>query len=316
VLIALLLFTAGLLALYFGAEWLVGGAARLAESFGISPFLVGLTLVSFGTSAPELVVSGVASYRGNGSLALGNVLGSNVANLALILGISALILPIVVNRSLVIRDLPVMIGVAFLVPLFGGSGVISRGEGILLLAAFAAYLSFIAVAVRRESASGLAMLQEQGAPSLDRSQRGRNLLEAFVGLVVLSVGAHFLVVSAVDIASAFGVPEVVIGLTLVAFGTSLPELAASISAARRGDGQIVIGNIVGSNIFNILLILGVAAAIRPLPVTASTLQVDAPVVIGLSLALVPVVYTGMRIDRWEGGMLLASYCAFLVWVAL
>jgi cation:H+ antiporter len=311
----LLVFTVGLCGLYFGAEWLVGGSARLAAAFGVSSFIVGLTLVSFGTSAPELLVSGLASYRGSGGLAVGNVLGSNIANIALILGVVALIFPIAVGRELIVRDLPIMIGVVALVPIFGLSGTISRLEGVLLLVFFAAYAGYLGLAARRESASVLALLREQGHPRVERREILQDAGIATAGLVVLALGAHLLVGSAIDIARVIGVSEVVIGLTLVAFGTSLPELAASISAARRGDAQIVIGNIVGSNIFNLSLILGAAALIRPLPVTPSTVWVDAPIVLGLSVAMLPVVYSGRRIDRWEGGVLLATYVGFLVWAA-
>jgi cation:H+ antiporter len=315
VLIDLLLFAVGLVGLYFGAEWLVGGAARLAEGLGVSSLLVGPTLVSLGTSAPELVVSGLASYRDNGGLAMGNVLGSNIANIALILGIAALIFPISVQRALLVRDLPIMIAAALLIPVFGWSGVISRPEGAILLALFVGYLLFIGIAARRESSEGLALMEAEGQARPGRREQWRDLGIAMAGLVVLSGGAHALVVSAVNIAGALGVSEVVIGLTMVAFGTSVPELAASISAARRGDPEIVIGNIIGSNIFNVLLILGGASMVRPLPVPASVLAGDALVVIVLSFALLPILYTGMRVSRIEGGVLLASYFAFIVWTA-
>jgi cation:H+ antiporter len=314
VLIYLLLFALGLAGLYYGAEWLVGGAARLAEGLGVSSFVIGLTLVSIGTSAPELVVSGLASYRDNGALAIGNVLGSNIANMALILGISALIVPIAVQRMLLVRDLPIMIGVAILIPVFGWTGVITRWEGALLLLLFTSYVVWVGLAAQRDARREREVSGEHSRPP--RREQRRDILYALLGLVVLSAGAHALVVSAVEIAGSLGVPEMVIGLTLVAFGTSLPELAASISAARRGDGQIVIGNIIGSNIFNVLLILGASALVRPLPVSASVLRIEGPIVIGLSLALLPIVYSGMRIDRWEGGALLASYFGIMAWIAI
>lgn len=317
-LLDLVLFVLGLAGLVAGAEWLVGGAARMAAKLGVSSFVVGLTLVSFGTSAPELVVSGLASYRGNGALAVGNVLGSNVANIALILGIAALIRGIDVRRELLVRDIPIMIGVTILVPLLGLSGSISRWEGVVLLVIFVAYVTHVARMAHRESGRGMPLGGD--AAELDESERRGSLrkdaLIAFVGLVVLAVGAHLLVQSAVSVATALNVPEVVIGLTLVAFGTSLPELAASVSAARRNEGEIVIGNIVGSNIFNVALILGIGALVRPLPISEAVLRVDAPVVIALSILLLPMAFWGKRIARWEGGLLCAGYAAFIAWNTL
>lgn len=316
-LIDILLFAAGLAGLYFGAEWLVGGAVRLATAFGVSSFIVGLTLVSFGTSAPELVVSGIASYGGNGGLAIGNVLGSNVANVALILGVSALIVAIRVHRALLARDLPIMIATAVLVLVLGWSGEISRIDGVILLVTFVAYTGALAVVARRESAAPipLAELEREGLAE-ESSSPGKDIALALVGLIVLAGGAQALVTAAVNIATVLNVPEVVIGLTLVAFGTSLPELAASISAARRGEGDIVIGNIIGSNIFNVTLILGVSAVIRPLPVSGQVLAVDAPLVIALSIALLPIVWSKMKVERWEGALLVTSYVGFVLWTAM
>jgi cation:H+ antiporter len=315
-LLSLLFFALGLVALYYGAEWLVGSAARLAQALGVSSFVIGLTVVSFGTSAPELVVSGLASARGNGGLAIGNVLGSNVANIALILGISALIFPIWVSRVLVVRDLPIMIGLTALIPVFGWDGVITRAEGALLLLFFGGYVLHLGLSARRERRAASVEPAYAGHRRLPRRRMRRTVGRLLIGLVLLSGGAHLLVRSAVGIAEVLQVPDVVIGLTLVALGTSLPELAASISAARRGDGQIVIGNIIGSNIFNVSLILGAASLVRPLPVAPFVVRVEAPIVLGLSLALIPVVYTGRRVDRWEGAVLFACYCGFIVWTVL
>lgn len=314
-LIDFLLFAVGLVGLYIGAEWLVGGSVRLAQTFGVSSFIVGLTLVSMGTSAPELVVSGLASWEDRGGLAVGNVLGSNVANTALILGVSALLVTIRAHRELLIRDLPIMVGTAVMVLVLGWSGEIGRIEGGVLLISFVGYLLILAHAARSQSAvpGDLEAIEEmEGEPTTIQ----RDLAMTVVGLIVLAVGANLLVNSAVSIAGDLGVPEVVIGLTMVAFGTSLPELAASVSAARRNEGDIVLGNIIGSNIFNVTLILGVASLVRPLPISAETLRLEIPIVIGLSLLLVPFAFSRMRIDRWEGGVLLASYTAFILWTAL
>jgi cation:H+ antiporter len=312
----LLLFLVGLVALYFGAEWLVEGASRLARSFGISAFVVGLTVVAFGTSAPELLVSSLAAVQGSGDIAVGNVVGSNIANIALILGVSALIYPVAVHRGLVVRDLPVMVGFAALLEALAWNGGISRAEGGLLLVLFAAYMAHVVLASRRERGMQGARDGEEGEDAAEEVHRGRTLLLTLLGLVVLVGGAHLLVTSAVSMARVLGVPEIIIGLTLVAFGTSVPELAASVAAARRREGQIVIGNIVGSNIFNVSLILGTAALLHPLEVARSVVTFDGPVMIGLSLLLVPLVYTGMRLNRWEGGALLAGYLGFVGWTVL
>ncbi|MEX2582488.1 MAG: calcium/sodium antiporter [Gemmatimonadota bacterium] len=315
-LLDLVYFVIGLAGLVYGAEWLVGGSARIAAKLGVSSFVVGLTLVSFGTSAPELVVSGIASYGGNGELAVGNVLGSNIANIGLILGLAALIRPMYVKRELVLRDVPIMIGAAAIIPVLAWSGTISRAEGALLLVLFAAYIGFIAVDARRQSSDLDAVLEREGVDVSERNSVKRDAAIAIVGLVVLAVGANLMVDSAIAIATELGVSQVVIGLTLVALGTSLPELAASVSAARRDEGEIVIGNIVGSNIFNVALILGVSALIRPLPISATVLRIDAPVVIALSLLFVPLMFTSLRIHRWEGGFLVACYLSFIAFTAL
>lgn len=310
--IDVVLFAVGLAGLYFGSEWLVEGAGRLAVSLGVSSFVVGLTVVAFGTSAPELVVSGLAAVRGSGSLAIGNVIGSNIANIALILGISALIRPIMVERTLLVRDVPIMIGFACLFVLLGWNGMLVRWESGLLLVLFVLYMGHVAYDARRNPAEKLPLDELETG----RANRGRDVLMTIGGIIVLVAGAQFLVNASVSIAREFGVSEVIIGLTMVAFGTSVPELAASIAAARRGEGQLVIGNIVGSNIFNVTLILGVAGLIRPLPVESQVLVFDAPLMIGLSLLLFPLVYTSRTLHRWEAAGLLVIYVAFIGWTVL
>ncbi len=308
----LVLFLVGLVGLYFGSEWLVEGAGRLAVSFGISSFVVGLTVVAFGTSAPELVVSGLAAFRGNGALAIGNVVGSNIANIALILGIAALVRPIRVERTLIVRDVPIMIGFTLLFAVLARNGLLGRWEAGFLLVLFAAYMGHVVVDARKNP-SAIRSLDDL---EVGRSNRRRDLLLTIGGIVILAGGAQLLVGSAISIARVFGVSEVIIGLTLVAFGTSVPELAASVTAARRGEGQLVIGNIVGSNIFNITLILGVAGLIRPLPVDRAVLAFDTPLMIVLSLLLLPFVYTSRTIHSGEGAALLAIYVAFIAWTVL
>lgn len=304
--IQLLAFVAGLAALYWGAEWLVEGASRLARGYGISPAIVGLTVVAFGTSTPELVVSVLAAARGNGALAVGNVVGSNIANLALILGVSALIRPVAARRPLLLRDLPVMIGLGGVFLLLGADGRISPAEGGLLLAAFAAYLGLLLWEVRSGAAPGwLASERVEG----DRS--ARSILLALAGLAGLVAGAQLLVGAAVVIARALGASEVVIGLTLVAIGTSVPELATSVVGALRGRAELVLGNVVGSNIFNTSLVLGASALPGSLPISPAVLRVEAPLMIGFGLLVLPFALTRRRIGRWEGGALLVGYMAFV-----
>jgi cation:H+ antiporter len=314
----LFLFTAGLIGLYYGAEWLVGGSSRLATAYGISPIVVGLTIVAFGTSAPELVVSGLASLRGSGDIAVGNVVGSNIANIALILGISALIRPIAVKRGLMVRDVPIMIIFAVLFLAMSVNRSISRLEGGVLLVLFLLYMVHVAWLARKEAqlATEIAAKETQLYQSLPGAQLrpARDIVLTVLGTVALVIGAQLLVTAASSIARTVGISDVVIGMTLVAFGTSVPELAASVVASFRGEAQIVIGNIVGSNIFNTSLILGAAAMVRPLPIEASLLRIEGPLMLALSVLLLPFTLTNLSLNRWEGGVLLAGYGAFVFWI--
>jgi cation:H+ antiporter len=312
-LLDLLIFLAGLIALYFGAEWLVGGASRLATSYGIAPLVVGLTVVSFGTSAPELVVSGLASWRGSGDIAVGNVIGSNIANIALILGVAAVIRPLTVQRGLVVRDVPIMIATAVLLQLLMFTGLITRIEGAGLLVVFVLYMVHLMRDARKEAGAARALLDQlpEGAPVPNRR---RDLLLILGGTVGLVIGAQLLVGAASAIARDFGISEVVIGLTLVAFGTSVPELAASVVASLKGEAQIVLGNVIGSNIFNVTLILGAASMLRPIPVAPSVARVEGPIMVVLSLGLLPLILTRRRVSRWEGALLVLGYTGFVAWL--
>jgi cation:H+ antiporter len=312
-----LLLVAGIGVLYFGAEWLVRGAARLAGSLGVSPIVVGLTVVSFGTSAPELVVCTVAALGGNSDLAVGNVMGSNLANIGLILGITAMIRPLSVAARVVIREVPLMLLVTLaLYPLTWWDHLLGRGDGIFLLMALVAYLVFVFQSVEDEAPEIIGEYQEYLEES---AQTAAAVRLADVGLVVagcsaLVLGGYAIVEGAVAVADFLGVSQTVIGLSVVAVGTSLPELATAVVAAMRNEADIAVGNIVGSNIFNIAAILGAASLARPIDIGGTILVRELPAVLVMSVCLLPLLRTGWRIQRWEGALLLGAYIAFGVWI--
>ena len=311
----LLLFIAGLVALYYGAEWLVRGGARLARSFNVSPLVVGLTVISFGTSAPELVVSVLAALRGQSDVAIGNVVGSNFMNIGLILAVTTLITPIRVEIRLLVREMPILVATAIAVFLLALDGSLGRLDGGILLAGFAGYLFFVLRTARAEPATVGAEFEEF-EEAIEATPRGENrlwdLFLIVIGLVGLVVGAQMLVTSALFFARAMGLSELVIGLTVVAIGTSLPELATSVLAAFRGEADIAIGNVIGSNIFNTVAILGVATTIQPIPVSGPLLRFDIPVMIAVSFALVLLGFLDKRLGRRDGAFLLAGYLAYTI----
>lgn len=315
-----LLIVGGLVLLGLGAEWLVRGASRLATAAGISPLVVGLTVVAFGTSAPEMSVSVASALKGQTDLALGNVVGSNVLNILLILGLSATIVPLAVQRQLVRLDVPVMIGVSVLVYLMALDLRISRLECAMLAAGLIGYIALQVIQGRKES--DLPATPEPDPAATDpRTARGswpRDLLLTLVGLGLLVLGSQGFVAGAVTLARALGMSELVIGLTLVALGTSLPEVATSVTASIRGQRDLAVGNVVGSNIFNVLGVLGIAGVVSPhgLPVSPAILGFDLPVMIAVALACLPVFFTGLTIARWEGLLFLAYYVAYTAYVVL
>ena len=295
--------------LYYGAEWLVRGSARLAASLGISPIVVGLTVVSFGTSAPELVVCTVAALGGNPDLAIGNVLGSNLANIGLILGLTAVVRPLDVQARVVWREMPLMLLVtAALYPLLWDLRL-SRGDGVILLIALTGYLVFVFQSVGDEAPEIL----DEYEDFMKASTAGGSLLRApdvlwvLAGSAGLVLGGYCIVEGAVQVATTLGVSQVVIGLTVVAIGTSLPELATSVVAAARQEADIAVGNVIGSNIFNVAAILGTTSILAPIPIPESILYRELPAVVLMSLLLFPVLRSGWRIRRWEGAILLAAY---------
>ncbi|MFN7989246.1 MAG: calcium/sodium antiporter [Thermoanaerobaculia bacterium] len=313
--LTIVLFLAGIVLLVVGADLLVRGASRLALAAGVSPLVVGLTVVAFGTSAPEMAVSVKAAVTGQADIAYGNVVGSNVFNVLFILGLSALVAPLLVDRQLMRRDVPIMIGTSLLLPALAFDGRIGRLDGALLFAGIVAYTLYSVVQSRREAAA-----RREADPGEKPGPTGPaavNVLLVLGGLAMLVLGARWLVGGAVELARAFGVSELVIGLTIVAAGTSLPEVATSVLAAFRGQREIAVGNVVGSNVFNILCVLGLAGLVAPggVPVAPQALAFDTPVMIAVAVACLPIFFTGHVIARWEGGLFLffyAAYTAFLV----
>lgn len=306
----MLWFAAGLVMLLLGADSFLKGASGLALHFGISPFVVGLTIVAFGTSAPELAVNLLAVYRDSYGLALGNVVGSNIANVGLILGACALAAPLVVQMRLLRVEGPVLIGVSVGLWLLAMDGTIGLVDAAIMLAGFAALMIYVARNAKLESA----VVKEELAESVQtRTELGRNGLRLAIGLALLVFGAQQMVDAALILARMWGWSEVLIGLTVVAIGTSLPELASSLMAVYRGHNDIAVGNVVGSNLFNILLILGATAAFHPLPVERGMLTFDLPVMISFTIVAYLFMRRHGKITRREGGVLLVGFLAFNLW---
>ncbi len=309
----ILLLVAGVALLYFGAEFLVRGGVSIATRLGVSPLIIGLTLVSAATSAPELVVSVQAAISGASDIAVGNIVGSNICNIALILGLSAAIAPLSVHLKVLRYDMPILLGVT---GVFAAIGILAGGfgriSGAVLLAGLIAYLIWNIRMEKREAGNGESA--GDGEPAKSYSTLISVLLVLF-GLGGLVLGGKFMVSGAVDLGRMAGLSEAMIGLTIVAVGTSLPELATSVVAACRGQQDIAIGNAVGSNIFNILGIIGITALIRPVASTGIT-YVDWGALIFTAVILLPFMKTETKIVRWEGIVLLGIYAAYIVWLAM
>ena len=308
----LLVLVLGLVLLYFGAEGLVRGSSSLALRLGVAPLLVGLTVVAFGTSTPELVVSLKAAYLGQGDISVGNVVGSNICNIGLILGFSALIIPIKVASQIVRIDTPIMIGVTALALALLYDGTLSRVEGIVLFGLLVAYVLFSIRLAKKQPSDPLA---GEFSEEMKVSKWGVWEDVAFIvgGLLMLVFGARFLVEAAIDIAKTFGLSEAVIGLTVVAVGTSLPEFATSLVAALKKEADIAVGNVVGSNIFNILGILGISSAVTPLSSGGIT-GIDLGIMMLFALMLWVFSRTGFLLNRFEGLLMLAGYAVYVAWL--
>lgn len=306
----LLFLLLGLVLLYFGGEGLVRGSSALALRLGLTPLVVGLTVVAFGTSAPELVVSVQAALAGQGDIAIGNVIGSNIFNIGLILGVTALIYPLKVQLQILRIDTPIMIGVSLLAAWMLADRTIGRPEGALLFVGIIAYTVFTVLYARKVKSSAEVEAEFAESVPAPHGTVWRDLIFIAVGLALLIAGSHFLVAGAVRLARGFGISEAIIGLTIVAAGTSMPELVTSLVAAFKKQPDIALGNIIGSNIFNILGILGAAALLRP--ITGEGIKMmDLYVAIAFAAALLPVLWSGRKMERREGGLLLAAYGGYL-----
>lgn len=311
----ILLFILGLTLLIIGAEILFRGASKIAAGLGISPLIVGLTVVAFGTSSPELAVSIKSSIAGQADIALGNVLGSNIFNILFILGLSSIIAPLFVSKQLIRFDVPIMILLSVGVLLISFDQVIGGLDGWLMIIGLVFYLGILAFFSLRSKN------QSDVTESRDKPEKVNWILNIFfvvAGLFMLILGSRWLVNSSVSFAAQLGISELIIGLTIVAAGTSMPEVVTSIIAALRGERDIAVGNIVGSNIFNILAVLGISSVLAPagLPVSEAAIGLEIPLLIAVSVACLPIFFTGGTIDRWEGVLFLGYYIAYTMYLIL
>lgn len=316
----LLLFLAGLVLLILGADLMVRGASRLSLSLGIAPLVVGLTVVAFGTSAPELAISIKGALGGQTDIALGNVVGSNIFNVLFILGLSAILAPLVVDRQLIRQEVPILIGLSAAVAWMALDRVVSMMDGVMLVAALVGYTVLLYHQGKRAPSVEIAdpaLVAIAARPGL-MTRPWVQLLLVAVGLGMLVIGSQWLVRAATTVATLLGVSQLVIGLTIVSIGTSLPEVATSVIAALRGEREIAVGNVLGSCIFNLAAVLGISAVVSGtgLQVPGSLLAFDLPVMVAVAVACLPVLFTGHLIARWEGVVFLAYYFAYTAYLIL
>lgn len=316
----ILLFLAGLITLILGADLLVRGASRLAAAFGVSPLVIGLTIVAIGTASPEIAVSLQAAAAGQGDLTLGNVLGSNIFNILFILGVTAIVAPVVIAEQLIRKDAPIMLGISLLTLALAIDGNLGWFDGAILLIGMIIYIVFALRQSKRESKAVQAEYAQEFAPKEPHTVRNTitNIGFILVGLGLLVLGSNWLVESASQVAKSLGVSELVIGLTIVAAGTSLPEVATSVIAALKKESDIAVGNAVGSNIFNLLGVLGLGAVVAPggIAVAERVLQFDLPVMLFVALVSLPIFYVDSRISRLDGGLLLSYYVIYVVYIIM
>lgn len=310
----------GLGLLLIGGEWLVKGSVFLAKKLGISPLVVGLTAVAFGTSTPELVISIMAALEGSTAISFGNVVGSNIANLGMVLGVTCLLRPLVVSSSVIVREIPMLLlcsSAAVILSmdnwLNGDADIITRGDGLILLLLFTLFIYYTVKDVYRQKQSDK-FLEDAKETVKSKSEPYRKIIGLIIiGIAGLTIGGNFVVDSAIIIARNFGVPEITIGSTIIAFGTSLPELSACVVSAYRGQSEIALGNIIGSNIFNLLLVLGLTATITPIPVPDKS-YVDLIFMMVVTVLLLPMAINHQKtITRGEGVVLTTIYISFIIW---
>jgi cation:H+ antiporter len=309
----------GLVLLVMGGEWLVRGAARLAAALGVAPIVIGLSVVAFGTSAPELAVSILSAYKGQPDIAVGNVVGSNIVNVLLILGLSAVVSPLAVHLRLVKYEVPFMIFVSALFLLLSYDRIISRWDGLVLVVLFAGYLYWMARTAREEPELEKELAEyEPPEDTLSPKMILKQVLLVVAGIAGLALGSEWAIRGAVALARMIGVSELVIGLTIVAAGTSLPELVTSIVASLRGERDISVGNVVGSNIFNILSVLGISAVVAPhgIGVAAAVIGFDGWIMLAVAVACFPVFFNDFEIKRWEGLMFVVYYIVYVTYLVL
>ncbi|NIR51709.1 calcium/sodium antiporter [candidate division KSB1 bacterium] len=309
----LVLFVVGLILLFAGGHALVRGSSRLARNLGVHPIVVGLTVVALGTSMPEFVVSLVAAVQNKADVALGNVVGSNISNMALILGLASLLRPISINLRILKFEMPLVLGITVLFWWLCGNKLLSRIEGLALFMGFVVYIALVIKYATKEPDSVDEVYRRK---LTEEKGLGINLLFILVGIVGLAVGANWIVNSASEISRRAGVPELILGLTIVAIGTSLPELATSVVAAIKNEGDISIGNILGSNMFNMMAIAGPTALVHPLAVSYDVVRYHLPLMTGLTLILFPILRTGHKLSRSEGGFLFLFYVGIFTWWAI
>ena len=305
----IILIIVGVACVLYGANWLTEGASALARRMQVPEIIIGLTIVAAGTSAPELFVSLVSALKGTPGLAVGNIVGSNTMNAMLIVGCAAVVAPMTISRSTVRKDIPFSVGASVLLILIAVDGFLGRTDGLLLLLGFAAFMAYTLRQARSNSGADADAVVAETSPVY------KSTLYVLGGLLLLIAGSNLFVDSASSVALSLGVSEGVVGLTVVAGGTSLPELATSVVAARKGQSAIAIGNVIGSNVFNILLILGLTAAISPLP-TAGITPVDLTVMLLAVMLVWLFSFTRFTVERWEGVVLVAGYAAYLYWLII
>lgn len=310
---------AGFVVLLVGAELLVRGASRMAASIGMSPIVVGISVVAVGTSAPELAITLQSVMQGQTDIGVGNIIGSNISNVLLILGVSALIAPLVIAQRIVRLDVPVMIFISLLALFLAMDGALGAVDGVILVGLGTTY---VAITIRQSGKERREVKKEYekefGVPKRGRKRLWIYVAMVLVGMILLALGSRWLVLGAVALAELFGLSELIIGLTVIAIGTSLPELVTSVVASLRNERDIAVGNIIGSNVMNLAFVLGIGAVIARggLEVAPSALHFDFPVMIAAALACLPVFYTGQRITRWEGALFLVFYIAYVAYLTL